>query len=87
LRTWPRISSTSREAALALEALEKAGDEVSRVVLVGELLKEIASILENTRTAADASLEPEGIVEGRAVPAAFRGVWRCLAVSEKQKVA
>lgn len=43
-------------------------------MLVGELLEEVASALEDAQTAADASFEPEGIVERRAVPAMFRGV-------------
>ena len=43
-------------------------------MLVGELLKEVASALEDAETAADTDFEPEGIVERRAVPAVFRGV-------------
>jgi hypothetical protein len=43
-------------------------------VLVGELLKEIASALEDAQAAADTGFEPEGIIEGRAVPAVFSSV-------------
>jgi len=43
-------------------------------VLVGELLEEIASALEDTETAPDTGSEPEGIVERGTVPAVFCGI-------------
>jgi len=42
--------------------------------LVGELLEEVASALEDAETAADTGFEPEGIIERRTVPAVLRGL-------------
>jgi hypothetical protein len=62
------------QAAFALKALEEGGDEDTLVVLVGELLEEIASALEDAEAAPDASFEPQGIVESWAVTAVFGAV-------------
>jgi hypothetical protein len=62
------------ETSRAFEAFEKGGDEDRCVVLVGELLEEIASALEDAETAPDTSFEPEGIVERGTVPAVYCGI-------------
>ena len=44
------------------------------VVLVGELLDEIAATLEDAKAAPYTSFEPQGVIESRAMTAVFCGV-------------